>query len=102
MANSRISSCKPGFEASIDSSASAPISRAQIFDFGLLTRRPVGATRRRANPGSRVRRIETRTDDHRKNKFVPAIDIRQGMEVINFHINLTARLDIGDGLCKDV
>src|SRR3954470_10821973 len=74
----------------------------QILDFGALARRPAGAARHRANPFGRARRIIARADDHRKNELIPAIYVGQGVIVFDLHVDLFARLNVGDRLCEDV
>ena len=56
----------------------------------------------RRHVGSALRRIEPRSDDHWENKFIPAVQVSQGVKIFDAHINFPARLDVRDRLGKDV
>ena len=60
------------------------------------------AARNRADAIGRSRRIEAGADDHREMPFVPAIRIRQRVEVADVDVDLLAGLDVGDRLRKNV
>ena len=46
--------------------------------------------------------IEPRPDDHWENKFIPAVHVSERVKIFDVHVDFLARLDVGDGLRKDV
>jgi len=81
---------------------SGTLARFKILNFCGLLRSFAIAPCHGSNASGRARRLEARAHDHRENKFVPPIDIRQAVKVFEIHQNLLARFDVRDPLSENI
>src|ERR1022692_208780 len=81
---------------------SAPLAGFHVLNFGFLTGSAGVSAGRRADAVGHARRIESRADDHRENKFIPAVHIFERVKVFDRHVNLLARLDVRGGVRENV
>ena len=64
--------------------------------------RRIEAVRHRRDPITRPRRVESRRHDHREDELVPAVHVRQRVEVRQLNVDPVAGFDVGDLLREDV
>ena len=96
------------FHAGIETHGDAEIvagalRRRQVFDRpGHFRRRRLAASRQRGDRVRVSRRVVARADDGGKDEGVPAVLVRQRVEIRDVDLDRVAGLDVGDLLLEDV